>query len=142
MKFISQMFSSADETLQDETRLLLLWDGSLVPLHILCSNKESKSCLMVELYFCCFVHFGCVAFWLCWVFGKHCIKHRNHLIFWNGNFLKTHSFSRVLADSPETLRKLCISIKSPCQEIRWNFNILCKISDKYDNTTILHGFIW
>ena len=32
------MFSSADESLKDETHLLLLWDGSLVTLHTLCSS--------------------------------------------------------------------------------------------------------
>ena len=30
----------------------------------------------------------------------------------------------VLGDSPETMRKLCISTKFPHQEIRWNFGIL------------------
>ena len=36
VKFISQLFSSADKSLKDETRLLLLWYGSLVTLHTLC----------------------------------------------------------------------------------------------------------
>ena len=36
MKFASQLFSGADESLKDETRLLLLGDGSLVTLHTHC----------------------------------------------------------------------------------------------------------
>ena len=35
-----------------------------------------------------------------------------HLISWCGNFLKRHSFR-----TPETLPKLCLSIKFPHQEI-------------------------
>ena len=81
MEFTFQLFSSGDESLKDETRLLLLWDGSLVTLHILCSyifihasvvkpvqpvhifmarNRVSKSYLMVELCFHHFMHFHCV----------------------------------------------------------------------------------
>ena len=37
LRFTSQLFSSADESLKDETRLPLLWHGSLVTLHTLCS---------------------------------------------------------------------------------------------------------
>ena len=33
VKFTTQLFSSADESLKDETRLLLLWVGSLVTLY-------------------------------------------------------------------------------------------------------------
>ena len=36
VKLTSQLFSSADEFLKDETRLLLLWVGSLLTLHALC----------------------------------------------------------------------------------------------------------
>ena len=60
-------------SLKDETRILLLWDGSLVTLTLLCSfiyssvmkpvhifiarNRASESCLISELCFCRFVHF-------------------------------------------------------------------------------------
>ena len=37
MKFTSQFFSSTDESLKDESCLLLLWDGSLVTVNTLCS---------------------------------------------------------------------------------------------------------
>ena len=36
VKFTSQLFSSANESLKDEACLLLLWDGLLVTLHTLC----------------------------------------------------------------------------------------------------------
>ena len=48
-----------------------------------------------------------------------------HLISWCGNFVKRHSFRRVLGDSPEIMRKLCLSTKFPHQKIRWNYGILC-----------------
>ena len=47
-----------------------------------------------------------------------------YLIYWFGNFVERHSFGTVLGESPETLRKLCLSTKFPHQEIRWNFRIL------------------
>ena len=37
VKFTPQLFSSADESLKDGTRLLVLWDGLLVTLHVLFS---------------------------------------------------------------------------------------------------------
>ena len=37
VKFTSQFFSNADESLKEETRLVLLSDGSLVTLYTLCS---------------------------------------------------------------------------------------------------------
>ena len=37
VKFTSQSFSSADESLKEETHLLLLWDGLVATLHTLCS---------------------------------------------------------------------------------------------------------
>ena len=37
VKFTSQLFRSAEESLKDETRMLLLWDCSLVTLQTLCS---------------------------------------------------------------------------------------------------------
>ena len=58
MKFISHMFSRANKFLQDETHLLLLWDGSLATLdscvckgnicggvtaHFISRNRVSKS---------------------------------------------------------------------------------------------------
>ena len=47
-----------------------------------------------------------------------------HLISWCGNFMERHSFRIVSGDSPETMRKLCLSTKFPHQEIRWNYGIL------------------
>ena len=40
------------------------------------------------------------------------------------NFVERHSFRRVLGDSPETLRKLCLSTKFPHQEIKRIFGVL------------------
>ena len=42
-----------------------------------------------------------------------------HPISWCGNFVESHSFHIVSGDSPETMRKLCLSTKFPHQEIRW-----------------------
>ena len=53
-----------------------------------------------------------------------------YIIFWCGYILETHSFRRVSSDSPEALRKLCVSIKFPHQEIRSNFGVLCIVSLK------------
>ena len=39
--------------------------------------------------------------------------------------MESHSFRRASGESPETLRKLCLSKKIPHQEIRWNLGILC-----------------
>ena len=47
-----------------------------------------------------------------------------HLISWCGNFVERHSFHIILGDSPETMRKLCLSAKFSNQEIRWNYSIL------------------
>lgn len=33
-----------------------------------------------------------------------------YLISWGGNFVERHSFHIVLSDSPETMRKLCLSV--------------------------------
>ena len=41
-----------------------------------------------------------------------------HLISWCGNFVERHSFRKASGESPETLRKLCLSTKFPHQEIR------------------------
>ena len=40
------------------------------------------------------------------------------LISWYGNFVERHSFRIVSGDSPETMRKLCLSTKFPHHEIR------------------------
>ena len=48
-----------------------------------------------------------------------------YLIFWCGNFVERQRFHIVLGDSPETMRKLCLSTKFPHQEIRWKYGILC-----------------
>ena len=47
-----------------------------------------------------------------------------HLIPWFGNFVVKHSFRIVSGESPETMRKLCLSTKFSHQEIRWNNDIL------------------
>ena len=44
-----------------------------------------------------------------------------HLISWCRNFVERHSFSIVSGESPETMRKLCLSAKFLHQEIRWNY---------------------
>ena len=51
-----------------------------------------------------------------------------HLISWCENFVKRHSFSIVSSDSPETMRKRCLSTKFSHQEIRWNYGILRSVS--------------
>ena len=76
----TQMLRIADESLSDEMRLLLLWNLSLVTPHTLfiheksvlkpvhkfmVKNRVSKSCLMAELCFHRFVHFGCVLIHIC-----------------------------------------------------------------------------
>ena len=47
-----------------------------------------------------------------------------HLISWCGSFVERHSFRIDSGESPETVRKLCLSTKCPQQEIRWNYGIL------------------
>ena len=47
-----------------------------------------------------------------------------HLISWFINFAEGYSFQIISGDSPETLRKLCLSAKFPYQEITWNYGIL------------------
>ena len=70
------LFSRADESLKDETRLLLLWVGSLLTLHtfvltrvtsvvkplhtFMVRSRVSKSCLKAELCFHRYVHFSYV----------------------------------------------------------------------------------
>ena len=51
-------------------------------------------------------------------------------------FVETHSFHRVLGNSPKNLWKLYVSIKFPHQEIRWNFDILRSSSN------IFYGFFY
>ena len=78
LKFTSQLLSTADEPLNDETRLLLLGDGSLLncthcvhtytivvkPVDDFMARKVSKNCLMAELCFHRFVHFDCVPIYI------------------------------------------------------------------------------
>ena len=42
----------------------------------------------------------------------------SHLISWTWIFMESHSFRIVSGESPETMRKLCLSTKFPHQEIR------------------------
>ena len=51
-----------------------------------------------------------------------------HLISWSKNFVEKHSFRIVSGKSPETMRKLCLSAKSPHQEIRWNYGIFRSVT--------------
>ena len=76
VKFTNHRFSSADGSLKDETRLLLLWVGSLVILHtfvfthlasvvklmhtFMVRSRASKSYLKAELCLHRYVHFVCV----------------------------------------------------------------------------------
>ena len=76
MKFSTQLFSSADKSLKDETHLLLLWVGLLVTLYIIvfthiasvvkpvhifmAGSRVSKSRLKAELCFYRYVHFSSV----------------------------------------------------------------------------------
>ena len=48
-----------------------------------------------------------------------------HLISCCGNFVEKHLFRIVSGESPETTRKVYLSIKFPYQEIRWNYGIFC-----------------
>ena len=41
-----------------------------------------------------------------------------HLISWCENFVERHSFRIDSGESPETMRKLCLSTKFPRHEIR------------------------
>ena len=59
-----------------------------------------------------------------------------HQIFWCGTFVERHSFCIVSANSPESMRKLCLSRKFPHQEIRWNFGVLRTVCI-YINTAYL-----
>ena len=43
--------------------------------------------------------------------------------------MKKHSFRIVLDESPDTMRKLCLSAKFPHQEIKVNYGILCSDID-------------
>ena len=59
----------------------------------------------------------------------HCVKiPQFHLISWCENFVKRQIFLIVLADSPETMRKMYLSTKFPQQEIRWNYGVLHSVS--------------
>ena len=51
-----------------------------------------------------------------------------HLTFWCGNFVERHSFRIVSDETPETMRKLCLSTKFPHQKIRWNYSILPSVN--------------
>ena len=53
-----------------------------------------------------------------------------HLISWCGNFVERHSFHIVSDDSPETMRKLCLSTIFPHQEIRWNYGIFRSVTNR------------
>ena len=40
--------------------------------------------------------------------------------------MQRHGFRIVSCESPETMRKLCLSTKFPHYEIRWNYGIFCR----------------
>ena len=50
--------------------------------------------------------------------GKINTNFHNNKIPREGNFAERHSFRRVLGESSDTFRRLCLSAKSPHQEIR------------------------
>ena len=80
VKFITQIFTSADKSLTDERRLLLLWVGLLVTLHtslfvhitsvvklvhiFVARSRVSKCCFKTNLCFHRFMHFGCAAIYI------------------------------------------------------------------------------
>ena len=47
---------------------------------------------------------------------------------WCGIIVVRQSFRRSSGESPETLRKLCLSTKFPHHEIRWNHGILRRVT--------------
>ena len=51
-----------------------------------------------------------------------------HLIFYCGNFVGKHSFCIDSGDSPETMRKLCLSTKFTQQKVTRNYVIFCSAS--------------
>ena len=59
------------------------------------------------------------------------------MISWCGNFEERHSFRIVLGESPETMRKLCLSAKFPPQEIRWNYGIFRSETDFFKRKLFL-----
>ena len=55
---------------------------------------------------------------------KHYVKDSNFTKnSWCGKFLERYSFHKISGESPETLRKLCLSPKFPHKELRWKFDI-------------------
>ena len=57
--------------------------------------------------------------------------------------MERHSFRRVWGDSPETLRKLCISTNVPHQKIRWNYGTLRIVTYIVFHKSCFHSiFIW
>ena len=46
------------------------------------------------------------------------------------NFVERYSFHIVLGDSPETMRKLCLSTKFPHPEIRSNYVFLRSVYER------------
>ena len=52
-----------------------------------------------------------------------CVKYRNFTSFPGVEILWKGSFRIVSGESPETMQKLCLSIKFPHQEMRWNYGI-------------------
>ena len=66
-------------------------------------------------------------------------KIKKCMYIWCGNFVKRHSFPIVLGDSPESMRKLYLSINFPHQEVRWSiFTVFftVKVLQKWQNWKI------
>ena len=53
--------------------------------------------------------------------------------------LKSKVQLMALSESPETMRKLCLSTRFPHQEIRWNYGILCSECCAKDLLKFLKG---
>ena len=52
--------------------------------------------------------------------AKNTVISLNFLVW---NLVERHNFRIVSGDSPETMRKLCLSTKLQHQEIKWNYGI-------------------
>ena len=65
-----------------------------------------------------------------------CKMPKFHLISWYGNFLERHSFRIVLGESPEFMRKLCLSTKCRDQEIGRNYGIFAMARTKVETSNL------
>ena len=71
VKFTSQLFSSANETLKDKTHLHITSVVKLVHIFMV-RNRISKTCLMAKFCFHCFVHFDGIPIYISGFHHKQC----------------------------------------------------------------------